>query len=84
MSVEFGQGPWGDQALQKIMCVSGSFVKDSSPNSLYCKLYYFEDVWRVWSRTLGRSSSAKDTVLVRDLSRTVGSLNSLYCKIVLF
>ena len=28
MFVEFGQGPWGGQALQKIICVSGSFVKD--------------------------------------------------------
>ena len=28
MFVEFDQGPWGGQALQKILCVSGSFVKD--------------------------------------------------------
>ena len=35
MDVEFGQGPWGGQALQKIMCVSGSFVKDSGEPKLF-------------------------------------------------
>ena len=35
MFVEFGQGPWGGQALQKTLCVSGSFVKDSGEPKLF-------------------------------------------------
>ena len=35
MFVEFGQGPWGSQALQKFKFVSGSFVKDSWEPKLY-------------------------------------------------
>ena len=35
MFVEFGQGPWGGKALQKKMCVSGSFVKDSGESKLF-------------------------------------------------
>ena len=35
MFVEFGQGPWGGQAQQKIMCVSGSFVKDCGEPKLF-------------------------------------------------
>ena len=33
--VEFGQGPWGGQALQKILCVRGNFVKDSGEPKLF-------------------------------------------------
>ena len=35
MFVEFGQGPWGGKALQKIMCVSGNFVKDCGEPKLF-------------------------------------------------
>ena len=35
MFVEFGQGPSGGQALQKIMCVSGSIVKECGEPKLF-------------------------------------------------
>ena len=40
MFVEFGQGPWGGQALQKIMCVSRSFVEDFGEPNLFLLLNY--------------------------------------------
>ena len=35
MDVEFGQGPLGGQALQKILCVRVSFVKDCREPKLF-------------------------------------------------
>ena len=35
MFVQFGQGPWGGQALQKILCVSRSFFKAKPVRKLY-------------------------------------------------
>ena len=35
MFVKFGQGPWGGQALQKILCVSRSLFKAKPVRKLY-------------------------------------------------
>ena len=72
MFVEFGQGPWGAQTQQKIVCASGSFDEYCGKPKLFAKvkLYYFDYVSGVLSRTLGAQTLGV-------FERTMGSLNTL-------